>query len=240
MASPRPDFSRLRFGWHWDGAAMCGGRCSSRRFSPPHSGRPPAWVSPSRPCRGSGLHQMPSTRVRYAIWFAFVASLLVGCLPRGRGVGTGRLLPRSVIAIVATALVASVALSDGYPAAQLLGKYARTVEFGLRLGLAVFGLILVEQLLRRAPADARWSIKHLCVGLAGIFAFDLLLLCRRDAVCPARPRHLGCPRRRQHAGHSFRGDLHGAEHRLDDRDAHVAQRRLSLDGAAVVRRRSCS
>jgi putative PEP-CTERM system histidine kinase len=51
----------------------------------------------------------------------------------------------------------------------------RTVEFGLRLGLAVFGLILVEQLLRRAPPHTRWSIKPLCVGLAGVFAFDLFL-----------------------------------------------------------------
>ena len=46
-------------------------------------------------------------------------------------------------------------------------------EYALRLGLAIFGLILVEQLLRRALPHARWGLKPLCVGLAGVFAFDI-------------------------------------------------------------------
>jgi hypothetical protein len=35
------------------------------------------------------------------------------------------------------------------PSAQVLGSGGRTAEYALRLGIAVFGLILVEQLLRR-------------------------------------------------------------------------------------------
>ena len=46
-------------------------------------------------------------------------------------------------------------------------------EYAFRLGLAIFGLILVEQLLRRALPHARWGLKPLCVGLAGVFAFDI-------------------------------------------------------------------
>jgi putative PEP-CTERM system histidine kinase len=122
--------------------------------------------------------------LRYALWFAFLGSLLKGTSQTGATLHVGRLLPGWLVAIVATGLVASVVLSDGYPAAQMLGSRVRTGEFGLRLGLAVFGLILTEQLLRRAPPHVRWSIKHLCVGLAGVFAFDLFLYA--DAMLYAR------------------------------------------------------
>ena len=40
---------------------------------------------------------------------------------------------------------------------------------------AVFGLMLVEQLFRSVPEDARWQVKPLCVGLAGAFIFDIYL-----------------------------------------------------------------
>jgi putative PEP-CTERM system histidine kinase len=41
--------------------------------------------------------------------------------------------------------------------------------------MAVFGLVLVEQLFRTAASDSRWSIKPLCLGLAGAFLYDLYL-----------------------------------------------------------------
>jgi hypothetical protein len=52
-------------------------------------------------------------------------------------------------------------------------RVRRTAAFALRLGLAVLGLIVVEQLYRRADRSARWALKPLCVAVAGIFAFDL-------------------------------------------------------------------
>ncbi|WP_207479391.1 XrtA/PEP-CTERM system histidine kinase PrsK [Arenibaculum pallidiluteum] len=42
-----------------------------------------------------------------------------------------------------------------------------------RLGLAVVGLLLVENLFRWTSASARWSFKHLLLGAGTIFAFDL-------------------------------------------------------------------
>lgn len=45
----------------------------------------------------------------------------------------------------------------------------------LLLGVAVAGLVLVEQVFRRAPEQARWAIKPLCLGLGGGFAYDLYL-----------------------------------------------------------------
>jgi len=41
------------------------------------------------------------------------------------------------------------------------------------LGLPVAGLLLVEQLFRNLPEDARWNAKPVCLGLAAIFVFDI-------------------------------------------------------------------
>lgn len=43
------------------------------------------------------------------------------------------------------------------------------------LAMAVFGLVLVEQVYRNTPPQRRWQIKLLCLVLGGIFAFDLFL-----------------------------------------------------------------
>ncbi len=41
--------------------------------------------------------------------------------------------------------------------------------------LALCGVLLVEQLFRNTPADERWGIKYLCLGLGGVFIFDFYL-----------------------------------------------------------------
>lgn len=41
--------------------------------------------------------------------------------------------------------------------------------------LAVAGLVLVEQLFRNTPPEQRWGIKYLCLGVGGMFAYDLYL-----------------------------------------------------------------
>jgi putative PEP-CTERM system histidine kinase len=43
------------------------------------------------------------------------------------------------------------------------------------LSMSVFGLVLIEQLFRNVSPDFRWSIKPLCLGLGGVFLFDLYL-----------------------------------------------------------------
>jgi putative PEP-CTERM system histidine kinase len=43
------------------------------------------------------------------------------------------------------------------------------------LALAIAGLVLVEQLYRNTHPDRRWSIKYLCLGLGGLFAYDFML-----------------------------------------------------------------
>ena len=44
-----------------------------------------------------------------------------------------------------------------------------------RIALALLGLALVEQLYRNAAESQRWAIKHICLGLGGLFAFDFYL-----------------------------------------------------------------
>ncbi len=43
------------------------------------------------------------------------------------------------------------------------------------LVLAVFGLVLIEQLFRNTHPQQRWAIKYLCFGLGGLFAYDFFL-----------------------------------------------------------------
>jgi putative PEP-CTERM system histidine kinase len=49
----------------------------------------------------------------------------------------------------------------------------RSISMELGLALAVGGLVLTEQVFRRAKEHARWAIKPLCIGLGGSFIFDL-------------------------------------------------------------------
>lgn len=44
-----------------------------------------------------------------------------------------------------------------------------------RVAMAVIGMILVEQLYRNTPATQRWGIKFACLGIGGMFAYDLYL-----------------------------------------------------------------
>jgi putative PEP-CTERM system histidine kinase len=49
------------------------------------------------------------------------------------------------------------------------------LPYGLLLGVSVAGLVLTEQLYRRAREASRWSIKPLCLGLGASFVFDLYM-----------------------------------------------------------------
>ena len=78
-------------------------------------------------------------------------------------------------------LIASIFLSEGLPLARALAADQRP-EYAVRVGLAILGLVHVEQLYRRAHPQARWGIKPLAVSLAAMFGFDLFLFAGRAAV----------------------------------------------------------
>ena len=133
---------------------------------------------------GAWLMAKSADALRYGIWFAFVGNLLEGARRADGQPGLPPVFPLWAVALVAAALVARVALSEELPLAQALRLQDRRIELGLALGLAICGLMLVEQLIRRAHVKSRWAIKPLCIALAGIFGFDLF--CYADAMLFSR------------------------------------------------------
>jgi putative PEP-CTERM system histidine kinase len=105
--------------------------------------------------------------LRSASWFALLLALLaLGRKAVGRhGFGWWNGV------LVVGPLLAGLALE----AAAFLGWLERsaTPYLAFRVLLATVGLMLVEQLYRNTPVESRWGIKFLCLGLGGIFAFDL-------------------------------------------------------------------
>ena len=47
--------------------------------------------------------------------------------------------------------------------------------FGVWLAVAIFGLLLLEQVLRNSNESERWSLKYLCLGLGIMFAYDFFM-----------------------------------------------------------------
>jgi putative PEP-CTERM system histidine kinase len=107
--------------------------------------------------------------LRLGAWFLFLWHLLTGHetlfyrLPANS---------RNAIIAVAIMLVASVLLGPG--SVEAFPVWGARGGFLLNLSSAIFGLILVEQVYRRIQPNARWAIKPLIVGLAGVFGLELL------------------------------------------------------------------
>jgi putative PEP-CTERM system histidine kinase len=113
----------------------------------------PTWIVPSLDL------------LRFGCWFGFLSMQLP---PARGGVGLGWIRPVAGVALLA--LLALILIAEGLSPGALARPQAMAA-----LGLAVLGLVLVEQMLRNATADARWSAKPICLGLGGIFVFDLFI-----------------------------------------------------------------
>jgi hypothetical protein len=102
--------------------------------------------------------------LRLAGWLLFLVLLLSGERHAGRWAAALAAIP---VAMALWPLPAPLA----EPAASVPSR----LPFMLLLAIAVGGLVLIEQVFRRAAEQARWSIKPLCLGLGASFAFDLYL-----------------------------------------------------------------
>ena len=110
--------------------------------------------------------------LRNATWFGFLATLL--SLSRRANVRLSdgfRWAAASVALVCALLLVAAIYLHL-VPSNQELVFLSHIVG---RVGLAVVGLVLVEQLFRSTHPEQRWGVKHVCFGLGGMFAYDFYL-----------------------------------------------------------------
>ena len=75
----------------------------------------------------------------------------------------------------------------GFYALTLVGTASGTLDLPIftalgvlpsvtgRVGMAVLGIVLVEQLYRNRPPQDRWAIKFACLGIGAMFAYDFYL-----------------------------------------------------------------
>lgn len=109
-------------------------------------------------------------QLRYASWAGF---LLLLVRPMAGQVGAAR--ARLWAALPAILLVLGLLMNA---AIGLRGSGLPLVAHGLlvsQLIWPVFGLLLVEQVLRNQVDQRRWSAKPLCLGLGGLFTYDVYL-----------------------------------------------------------------
>jgi putative PEP-CTERM system histidine kinase len=109
---------------------------------------------------------------RYGFWFAF---LLVLIRPQqDRWPHAARVLATVGFALVTAALALQTLSAIGL---KTFSTDARLTSLS-SMALAIFGLVLVEQVFHNVSPDGRWNAKPLCVALAGAFAFDLYVYSR--------------------------------------------------------------
>ncbi|MDE2598553.1 MAG: PEP-CTERM system histidine kinase PrsK [Rhodocyclaceae bacterium] len=109
--------------------------------------------------------------LRYGAWFLCLALMLYA--PDAKSAAGPRALfsrPLVLSGCILLGLCLFSAIGLNATAASVLQAIALS-----GLAMAVYMLVLIEQLLRNADADARWSFKPLWLGLAAVFVFDLHL-----------------------------------------------------------------
>jgi putative PEP-CTERM system histidine kinase len=103
---------------------------------------------------------------RSTVWYGF---LLVILGYSRQEVGSLRRVAAGIFAFCAVVLVATL-FTGGISAAR-----PGIIDILSRLGLAVTGMVLVEQLYRNVRPDQRWGVKFLCFGIGAMFACDFYL-----------------------------------------------------------------
>lgn len=107
--------------------------------------------------------------LRYGGWFTFLLLLL----RPGRTDATGYV--RLIAACAVLLVVAGIAIPVwDHIRSSTAGEFAR-VSLLVSMASSIFALVLLEQVFRNATEDSQWNIKPLCLGLAGMFLFDLYL-----------------------------------------------------------------
>ena len=120
----------------------------------------------------SGIHPTLfalSELLRDAAWLIFLWWLLWDML--GYQNRFTQVLAASAAALISLqfVLIGLVGITD------LLWQASPTLLITAKLAVAVIGLMLVEHVYRFTRPEQRWSIKYLCLGLGGLFAFDFYL-----------------------------------------------------------------
>jgi putative PEP-CTERM system histidine kinase len=111
--------------------------------------------------------------VRNGVWTG-VLLLLIG---RFRNEGSARLfmLQPSVMLMGGCYLLFLIATASGFLEVAVLPETGFLPSVAGRVGMAVLGMLLVEQLYRNKPVHERWAIKFACLGIGAMFAYDFYM-----------------------------------------------------------------
>jgi putative PEP-CTERM system histidine kinase len=108
--------------------------------------------------------------LRSAAWLVFLLAVLrpaaVGALPAEQPANNTIL--RAAFLLIGLAIMCRLAIMLGVAGVDRAALVTA-------LALAVFGLVLIEQLFRSQPEESRWNAKPVCLGLGCSFAFDIYL-----------------------------------------------------------------
>lgn len=117
--------------------------------------------------------------LRYGAWFAFILALMSQRGKDAAGAAESGPPAASVARPLQALAWAAVALAVALPLWREVGDQPLSeLQRGIALtwlGLAVFGLVLLEQMLRNIDADARWNAKPVCLALGAVFVFDVFV-----------------------------------------------------------------
>lgn len=111
--------------------------------------------------------------LRYGAWFAFILALIESRGDDGLARSAGVARPLQWLAWAGVGLAVALPLWR-YWGDTTLSAMQRPMTMAW-LGLSVFGLVLLEQMLRNIHSDARWNAKPVCLGLGAVFAFDVFV-----------------------------------------------------------------
>lgn len=105
---------------------------------------------------------------RSCAWLLLLVSLLHWVSP------VSRLGWAAVITVLGVAVATLSLMVDAATSVDALAVNAT------HLGLALLGLVVVENLFRNSPRSRYWNLKYLCLGVGALFAYDFFLYA--DAV----------------------------------------------------------
>lgn len=111
--------------------------------------------------------------LRNIAWTLFALRLLIWTTKR-----EALIAKMTPITLAAAAAMAVPAIADALLVLNPLWPHAgagRTGIYFARLAIALGGLALIENLARNSAPESFWSLKYLCFGLAGLFAYDFYI-----------------------------------------------------------------
>lgn len=118
------------------------------------------------------LLQNAAELARTGAWLVFLGGLFAQTTPWLRETGRQRAALAALAVALAAAAMTELFVAEPGPGTAALGS---KVEIGVRLLLALLGLLLIENLFRNSPSDAVWGIKFLVLGAGCIFVYDFYL-----------------------------------------------------------------